>query len=184
MATTLTVEAAGFGICQDVNPYSILVICVQQESFQAWTVYRRFNSFEQLALQLKSVYKNLPELPNCDPGMLHIKIIILYLFFSLLYNVIVIIILGNLALQNLELCRQSMDSWLKNVTSNPRILCTQSMYQFLCVDANMQPPYLEVHWRNSQNGSFDEMDMDDMFEVYLYYLYLYLHFIIKYYLTK
>ena len=22
------------------------------------------------------------------------------------------------------------------------------MYQFLCVDANMPPPYLEIHWRN------------------------------------
>ena len=38
------------------------------------------------------------------------------------------------------------------------------MYQFLCVDANMPPPYLEVHWRHSSNGSFDEMDMDDMFD--------------------
>jgi serine/threonine protein kinase len=38
------------------------------------------------------------------------------------------------------------------------------MYQFLCVDANMAPPYLEVHWRHSSNGSFDEMDMDDMFD--------------------
>jgi hypothetical protein len=84
--------------------------------------------------------------------------------------------LENLALQNLESCRQSMDAWLRSVTSNSRILCTQSMYQFLCVDANMQPPYLEVHWRNSINGSFDEMDMDDMFEVYLYtYIYIYIY---------
>ena len=37
------------------------------------------------------------------------------------------------------------------------------MYQFLCVEANMPPPYLEVHWRHSSNGSFDEMDMDDLF---------------------
>ena len=37
------------------------------------------------------------------------------------------------------------------------------MYQFLCVDANMPPPHLDVHWRHSSNGSFDEMDMDEMF---------------------
>ena len=28
----------------------------------------------------------------------------------------------------------------------------------------MPPPYLEIHWRNSTNGSFDEMDMEDMFD--------------------
>jgi hypothetical protein len=28
----------------------------------------------------------------------------------------------------------------------------------------MPPPYLEIHWRKSVNGSFDEMDMDDMFD--------------------
>lgn len=37
------------------------------------------------------------------------------------------------------------------------------MYQFLCVDANTPPPYLEVHWRHSSNGSFDEMEMEEMF---------------------
>ena len=38
------------------------------------------------------------------------------------------------------------------------------MYQFLCADANMPPPYMEMHWRHSSNGSFDEMDMEEMFE--------------------
>ena len=38
------------------------------------------------------------------------------------------------------------------------------MYQFLCLEANQPPPYLEIHWRNHANGSFDEMDMDEMFE--------------------
>lgn len=28
----------------------------------------------------------------------------------------------------------------------------------------MPPPYLEIHWRSSTNGSFDEMDMEDMFD--------------------
>eukprot|EP00596_Hydrurales_sp_CCMP1899_P000776 CAMPEP_0119051196 /NCGR_PEP_ID=MMETSP1177-20130426/72895_1 /TAXON_ID=2985 /ORGANISM="Ochromonas sp, Strain CCMP1899" /LENGTH=551 /DNA_ID=CAMNT_0007030321 /DNA_START=447 /DNA_END=2105 /DNA_ORIENTATION=+ len=60
-----------------------------------------------------------------------------------------------------------MDDWLQSISSNPLILRTQSMYQFLCVDANMPPPYLEIHWRNSTNGSFDEMEMDDLFEKHL-----------------
>lgn len=42
------------------------------------------------------------------------------------------------------------------------------MYQFLCIDANMPPPYLEIHWRDTENtvssASCEEMDMDDMFE--------------------
>ena len=38
------------------------------------------------------------------------------------------------------------------------------MYQFLCVDANMPPPHLDVTWRHSSNGSFDEMEMEDMFD--------------------
>lgn len=47
--------------------------------------------------------------------------------------------------------------------SDSHVLRTQSMYQFLCVDANMPPPHLEVSWRHSSNGSFDEMEMEDMF---------------------
>lgn len=35
------------------------------------------------------------------------------------------------------------------------ILRTQAMYQFLCVDANMPPPYLEIHWRNRYAGAVE-----------------------------
>jgi hypothetical protein len=42
----------------------------------------------------------------------------------------------------------------------------QSMYQFLCIDANMPPPYLEIHWRDSSKsgGALEDMDMDEMFD--------------------
>jgi hypothetical protein len=50
---SLTVEVAGFGICQTASPFSVLVICVQQETFQAWTVYRRYGVFVSLAEQLR-----------------------------------------------------------------------------------------------------------------------------------
>ena len=52
-----------------------------------------------------------------------------------------------------------MDAWLQSICSTPILLCTQSMYQFLCFDANMPPPYFEMQWRKSMNASFDEMDM-------------------------
>lgn len=57
-----------------------------------------------------------------------------------------------------------MDRWLQMVASNSYILRMQSMYQFLCIDANLPPPYLEIHWRDSANGSFEEMDMEEMFD--------------------
>ena len=135
---SLTVEVAGFGLCQTTSPYSVLVVCVQQETFQAWTVYRRYNSFVALQEQLQSLHPSVPNVPyfNAD----------------------------DLSIENLDNCRTSVDVWLRSLSSNPLILRTQSMYHFLCFDANMPPPYLEIHWRNSLNGSFDEMEMDDMFD--------------------
>jgi serine/threonine protein kinase len=53
---------------------------------------------------------------------------------------------------------------MMGTAADSHVLRTQSMYQFLCVDANMPPPYLEVQWRHSSNGSFDEMEMEDMFD--------------------
>jgi hypothetical protein len=55
--------------------------------------------------------------------------------------------------------RSSIDAWLQSICSTPILLCTQSMYQFLCFDANMPPPYLEIQWRKSINTPSDEMDM-------------------------
>jgi hypothetical protein len=72
----------------------------------------------------------------------------------------------NLSLENLESCRVALDDWLRGVTANSMILRTQSMYHFLCIEANQPPPGLEIHWRSSSNGSFDEMEMDDMFGKY------------------
>jgi hypothetical protein len=59
-----------------------------------------------------------------------------------------------------------LDRWLQIVASNSYILRMQSMYQFLCIDANMPPPYLEIHWRDSSKsgGALEDMDMDEMFD--------------------
>ena len=137
----LTIEVAGYGICQDhgTPPYLVFVVCVQQENFQAWTVYRRCTSFFAISEQLRSLYPESTPLPYLDESDLTSP-------------------------DRIEYIRQSLDTWLQNVVSNPLILRTQSMYQFLCAEANTPPPYMEIHWRNSDNGSFDEMDMDDMFD--------------------
>lgn len=136
---SLKVEVLGFGLCQSPpQPYSVFVVCVQQESFQAWTVYRKYAGFVSLYEQLQSVVTDVTSIPVIDGDSLDITY--------------------------LEKARACMDGWIKSIALNPMILCTQSMYQFLCFDANMPPPFLEIHWRSSLNGSFDEMDMDDMFE--------------------
>lgn len=137
----LKVEVAGFGVCQTNTPYSVFIVCVQQEKFEAWTVYRRYNSFNLLRDQLSPVHPGIPTIPHFDTD--------------------------NLNFENLDRCRGALDKWLQSLSANSLILRMQSMYQFLCIDANMPPPYLDLHWRNSKNGSFDEMEMDDMFEKHL-----------------
>ncbi len=132
----LRVEVGGFGLCRTSVPYSVFIICVQQERFEAWTVYRRLNSFALLRDQLISHHPSIAPLPHLDPN--------------------------NLDLNYLESARHFLDRWLQSLTSNTYILRMQSMYQFLCIDANMPPPYLEVHWRNNSSG--EELEMEEMFE--------------------
>lgn len=136
---SLAVEVAGFGICHTQPPYPVLIICVQQESFQAWTVYRLYESFAALSDQLRQVYPATPDIPAWNSE--------------------------DLSLGNLEWCRAAMNEWLMHITSNAFIFRTQSMYHFLCDEANQPPPFLELHWRNSE--SFDEMEMDEMFDKHL-----------------
>jgi serine/threonine protein kinase len=133
---TLSVEVAGFGLCQKIQPYSIFVICVLQESVQAWTVYRKYSTFATLAEEMATVSEiPLPKL-NGD----------------------------SMSCAELEVARVELNKWLQEMITNPVVLRTQSMYQFLCADANMQPPFLEVHWRKSDGeADADEMEMDDMF---------------------
>jgi PX domain len=88
---SLAVEVAGFGLCQTASPYSILVICVQQETFQAWTVYRRYSSFVSLAEQLQILHPSIPNVPMFNPD--------------------------NLSMDNLDHCRSAMDNWYVSLTS-------------------------------------------------------------------
>lgn len=36
----LVVEVSGFGVCRSSAPHAIFVICVHQEKYESWTVYR------------------------------------------------------------------------------------------------------------------------------------------------
>ena len=133
---SLAVEVAGFGLSPSL-PTGIFIICVQQESFQAWTVYRFYSNFHELSEQLQVLHPGTEKLPT---------------------------ITGDLSdIESLEQARVLINNWLQSVVMNHRILRTQSMYQFLCADANVAPSHLELHWRTS-DGSFDEMEMDDMFD--------------------
>jgi hypothetical protein len=44
--------------------------------------------------------------------------------------------------------------WLKNMAAESMILRTQFMYQFLCMDANLPPPYLEIHWKRGKSSVY------------------------------
>ncbi len=157
---SLCVDIAGVGICQMSPPFSVFVLSVQQEGYQAWTVYRRYCHFCTLMEHLQSMY-DVPPLPDFTDNSgqpMNIEVCLDVTF--------------------LENARAVLDSWLQDVLLNPVILRTQSMYHFLCAEANMSPPYLEIHWRitdeqrqdmtmgmnmGAEEQGTDEMDMEDMF---------------------
>jgi hypothetical protein len=71
----LQVEVAGFGLCQTNDPYSLFVVCVQQENFEAWTVYRNFHSFVQLREQIIVNHPDIPPLIECDVMTLNVDML-------------------------------------------------------------------------------------------------------------
>lgn len=141
MNISLTVEISAFGICRGFpTQYGIFVVNVQKESSQSWTVYRRFASFLSLSDQLKSLNPTVPQVPQIDDR--------------------------DITLEYMEYARSTLNSWLETILRDECILRTQSMYQFLCADANMPPPYVDIHWktRNEVNFNEDDMDMDFMYD--------------------
>lgn len=134
----LRVEVAGFGLTNHAPRQVIFIICVQQENFEAWYVYRRFQHFQELQEQLMSHQSTLSGLPVID--------------------------VNNLNLDYLEHARHALDRWLQVLASNTYILRLQAMYHFLCNEANLIPPYLDVHLKKPNSNNQAEMDMDEMFE--------------------
>lgn len=72
---SLTVEVSGFGLCQTASPYSVLVIGVQQESFQSWCVYRKLSCFLTLYQQLQQSHPSIPipPVPSFNPDDLSLS---------------------------------------------------------------------------------------------------------------
>jgi hypothetical protein len=134
----LKVEVGGVGICRTVSPTIVFIICVQQERYEPWTVYRRFQNFGFLREQLLNHHGGIQLLPNFDES--------------------------NFSFEYLEGARQFLDRWLQNLASNTFILRMQCMYHFLCTDANMPPPYLEFLNRNYQEAANEDLEMDEMFD--------------------
>lgn len=143
----LLVEVGGVGVCRVSTPYVLFVVTVQQVNFEPWTVYRTYESFSLLRDQICSYSPGIAPLPELD--------------------------LSNIMSSDNHINSEAIDSrlellntWLKSLATNSLILRMQCMYQFLCFDANMPPPYLEIYTRDSGDnaGGFDEMDMDDMFD--------------------
>lgn len=135
----LRVEVSGIGVCRTSAPHAVFIISVQQERYEPWNVYRRFSSFSVLRDQLTSYNPAIQLLPGFDGN--------------------------NFSFEYLEDARVFLDHWLKNLTGNTYILRMQSMYQFLCIDANMPPPYLEIFSRNhGTGGNGEDLEMDEMFD--------------------
>lgn len=156
---SLLVEVAGVGICRGpstVASYSLFVVAVQQEAYQGWTVYRRYQSFvalyEHLRISLHPSGINILQLPHCDPNNIQVS--------NLLEALSSIDSSKCSQLPYLEYCASQIDIWLKNMAAESAILRTQFMYQFLCMDANLPPPYLEIHWKKGNSIAEESVFID------------------------
>lgn len=134
----LRVDVSGVGVCRTAAPHAVFIISVQQERYEPWNVYRKFHSFVLLRDQLISHNPTIQALPGFD--------------------------VNNFSHEYLESARAFLDRWLQSLTSNTYILRMQSMYQFLCLDANMPPPYLEIFSREGGSDANEDIEMDEMFD--------------------
>ena len=73
----LVVEVVAVGVCRApssaILSYSAFIVSVQQDAYQGWTIYRRYQSFVALYEHLKLMVQpqgliSVPQLPLCDPN--------------------------------------------------------------------------------------------------------------------
>jgi serine/threonine protein kinase len=70
----------------------------------------------------------------------------------------------------LETSRRRIDDWLNMALSIPEVLTSQYLYQFLCADANLIPPLLEILFpvptakSYSSVFSAEDLDMDMLYD--------------------
>lgn len=84
---SLRVAVSGAGVCRASTPYAVFVISVQQERYEPWHVYRKFQSFTLLRDQLLSHHPAIQGLPSFD--------------------------VNNLGFEYLESARAFLDRWLQ-----------------------------------------------------------------------
>eukprot|EP00611_Tribonema_gayanum_P030048 TRINITY_DN822_c0_g1_i1.p1 TRINITY_DN822_c0_g1~~TRINITY_DN822_c0_g1_i1.p1 ORF type:complete len:695 (-),score=249.47 TRINITY_DN822_c0_g1_i1:1021-3105(-) len=138
------VELAGCGIVRDPQyaPYPVFIMSVQQP-MQTWTCYRRYSSFRSLAEHLGITRPGSAPLPQCP-------------------------LLSEEALlasaEQLQKGGGALLQWLHQVLQQPGVKESQAMTNFLCANANLAPPRLEVTWARNYSPSLDEMEMDDLFD--------------------
>ena len=58
--------------------------------------------------------------------------------------------------------------WMQQLVLIPSVPQTPVMRNFLCAEANLPPPGIEIEWSRGENSSFDdEMEMDELFDRHL-----------------
>eukprot|EP00611_Tribonema_gayanum_P030049 TRINITY_DN822_c0_g2_i1.p1 TRINITY_DN822_c0_g2~~TRINITY_DN822_c0_g2_i1.p1 ORF type:complete len:725 (-),score=189.64 TRINITY_DN822_c0_g2_i1:946-3120(-) len=140
-----TVELAGYGIVRDVGfaPYPVFVISVQQP-MQSWTCYRRYSSFKSLSDHLSNgVRSALPQCPHMTDD-------------SLMSSA-----------DQLDGARVQLQAWLHQALLIPGVKESKVLQNFLCANANMPPPRLDITWASNYCPSLDEMEMDELFDRHL-----------------
>lgn len=78
--------------------------------------------------------------------------------------------------ESVEILRVHLQHWMQQVLNIPIVPQTPVMKNFLCAEANLPPPGLDITWtRGDEEDEFqdasgrseefdDEMDMDDLFD--------------------
>ncbi|CAM9484004.1 unnamed protein product [Chrysoparadoxa australica] len=139
-----TVELPGYGVVRDPGfpPYPVYVISVQQP-LQTWTCYRRHSSFKSLGEHLASSVPGIGKVPHCPKMDDEVKIA---------------------SSEQLDKARVLLQQWLHQTLLCPGVKESQVLRNFLCANANMPPPCLEITWVKNYNPSLDEMEMDELFD--------------------
>jgi hypothetical protein len=67
----------------------------------------------------------------------------------------------------LDRARVLLQQWLHQTLLYPGVKESQVLRNFLCANANMPPPRLDITWANRYCPSLDEMEMDELFDRHL-----------------
>mmetsp|Transcript_15191 Transcript_15191/g.19711 ORF Transcript_15191/g.19711 Transcript_15191/m.19711 type:complete len:687 (-) Transcript_15191:416-2476(-) len=138
----LMVEIIGFGEMRTISQqgeeqqHLLYVLSVQQQA-SAWTVYRRVATFQALTHHLSVMVPNLPPCPN--------------------------IFMASYGSESVETLRIHLQHWMQQILSIPIVSQTPVMKNFLCAEANLPPPGVDITWTKCSSDDEDDVDDDDLF---------------------